>query len=227
MKTSPDEDSCLEADRNSQGLRLPTQHCRRRSLPRLPGLHLDTASMNFNTESNQKGSIIAASPNGGLSTRISSTNTSTHNLERRGSHLGIIISNHNESDLSWSSPTQHHQATNQPWRPNLQLQLESPEFADQFDAYLYQSKHIATPMQAPEVMLELPSEESSRRPSKCSEINGSMAMSPCFPYNELPLTSYVLLHLKGCSTDVLPMQATSARLAGTNMCLQFPLNHLS
>ena len=48
--------------------------------------------------------------------------------------------------------------------------------------------------------------------------------SPTMSY---PLTSYAPLHLKGCSTDVLPMQETLARLTGRSKCLQRPLNHLS
>ena len=137
MKTSPDEYPCLEAGWTAEGLKLPTQNCRRRSLPRLPELHLNTGSMYSDNESIPKSPIIAVSPNGGVSTHRISPHTNTRNLERRGSHLGIIISNHNESDLSWNSPTQHHQAPSQPQRPSFQLQLEwleSPEFADQFDA---------------------------------------------------------------------------------------------
>ena len=181
MKTSPDEDPHTEISWKP-ALGIPNQNCRRRSLPRLPELKLNTSLMSSNKES------IPKSPNGEAATHKSSHHTNMHYWERRASHshLGDIASHHNHSNVTMDRQTQHQQAPCRPPRPSLQFQFKSPEFADQFDAYLYQSQHIAMTIQAPEVMLEFPSEESSRRPSRCSVKSGSSSVSPYSPHNQLP-----------------------------------------
>ena len=152
MKTSPDERSYTGGGWDAETLVLPPQSCRRRSLPRLPEFHRNSDSLHFSTDIKAKSPKIVETQNHGPP------------------HLGSFTHN---APYQWNGQKQQHQNPQRPPRPSLQLQLQSPEFADQFDAFLYQSQHIATPSYAPEVMLEIPSEESSRRPSNCSGISSS------------------------------------------------------
>jgi hypothetical protein len=180
MKTSPDERSYTGGGWDAETLVLPPQSCRRRSLPRLPEFHLN--SMHSSTDIKPKSPITVETQNHGLPTSQNLQNMNKNCQERRGSHLNNLGSNHNGQDHS-QGQNYRQQNPHRPPRPSLQLQLQSSEFADQFDAFLYQSQHIATPSHAPEVMLEIPSEESSRRPSNCSGISSS---SPFVPNNQPP-----------------------------------------
>ena len=180
MKTSPDERSYTGVGWDAETLVLPPQSCRRRSLPRLPEFHLN--SMHSSTDIKPKSPITVGTQNPGTPISQILQNTNKNYQERGGSHLSNLSSHHNGQDHSHGQKNQQ-QNPHRPPRPSLQLQLQSPEFADQFDAFLYQSQHIATPSHAPEVMLEIPSEESSRRPSNCSGISSS---SPFVPNNQPP-----------------------------------------
>jgi hypothetical protein len=180
MKTSPDERSYTGDGWDAETLVLPPQSCRRRSLPRLPEYHLN--SMHFSTDIKPKSPITVENPHRGLPTSQILQNTNKKFQERQGSHLNNLGSHQNGRDHSQGQKYRQ-QNPHRPPGPSLQLQLQSPEFADQFDAFLYQSQHIATPSYAPEVMLEIPSEESSRRPSNCSGISSS---SPFVLSNQTP-----------------------------------------
>ena len=182
MKTSPDERSYTGGGWDAETLVIPRQSCRRRSLPCLPEFHLNSDSTHSSTDINPKSLIITETGNHGTPTSGILRNINKNYQERQGSNLSNLGSHHNAPD-PWDGQKHLQQNPHRPPRPSLQLQLQSPEFADQFDAFLYQSQHIATPSHAPEVMLEIPSEESSRRPSNCSGISSS---SPFVPNNQPP-----------------------------------------
>ena len=173
MKTSPDEGTYSAM--STRTLVLPTQICRRRSLPRLPELHL-------NSDSLSSGANINESQNGVPPIYQTQDHMNDHYRERRSSHHANHTSHHSGSD-PWEGQKLQHHTPHRPPRPSLQLQLKSPEFVDQFDAFLYKSQHIATPSCAPELLLEIPSEESSRRPSNCSGISSA---SPYVVNSQLP-----------------------------------------
>ena len=150
-----------------QGLNLPSQNCRRRSLPGLP-----TMQQNYGP----------ATANEHTSPIISVTDTPTsqrnfqqsQHLERRNTHMGDLVGDKHTAPSAPSRPP----------RPSLYLQFDNPESADPtFNAY--HSPHAGSPLYAPQVMLEFPSEESSRRPSRCSGISGSCSPSPFLSNSQL------------------------------------------
>jgi hypothetical protein len=210
MKTSPDERSYNGGGWDAETLVLPYQSWRRRSLLRLPEFHLNSDSKYSSNDINPKSPTITKTQNQGTPTSRF-IKTQINNI-RQGSN----ISNHHNNPDHWDGPKQQKQNPHRPPRPSLQLQLQSPEFADQFDAFLYQSQHIATPSYAPEVMLEIPSEESSRRPSNCSGIS---SLSPFVPNNQPP-ANFLPPNPTRHYTGVIPMQATLVFPSKSNMCLQ-------
>ena len=153
MKAYPSQGSYTQGENAAQALVLPSQTCRRRSLPRLPELHLNSDSLP------------------GASNLIPGGEYHAEQHQHNPHHV-----NYHSQKQPWEGgkqQQQQQQAPHRPPRPSLQLQLKSPEFADQFDAFLYKSQHIATPSRAPELQLEIPSEESSRRPSNCSALSSA------------------------------------------------------
>ena len=158
MKKYPDE-----------ALNLPSQTCRRRSLPRLPSMNLNNCSA---SENNHRSPIISV-------TDTPATQRNFHENQYRGRQNSHICN----LSMPWNGVTTNQPAPNRPPRPSLQLQLDSPDSIDQFEAF--KSQHVYLPCQAPQVMLEFPSEESSRRPSRCSGLSGFTSPSPFFS-NQLP-----------------------------------------
>ena len=155
MKTSPDkEEPCSVVV--SQCLEPPLQQRYQSSLSHFPEMGLNSGSF-----------LSTARKNINLPKCYSPNGEQRHiKFSQHSDHSGSPSRPSHKSAYTWERNAQYQEPPNRPPRPSLEL--KSPQFADQFDAYLYQSQHITTPILTPQLTLDFHSEESSRQPSRQS-----------------------------------------------------------
>ena len=139
-------------------LNLPFQTYRRRSLPGLPSVRPAVMPVVVTDTSHE-----VTYPGQYKDRQV---------VGRRNSYTGRIA---REIDRDRPFPSR-------PTRPSLHLEVDTGE--DYHSEEYQQILTPVTPVQAPQLMLEFPSEESSRRPSRCSGVSGSCSPSSFQPTSQ-------------------------------------------